>query len=96
MNNSSKFTDNFVNKCDVIRKIYKANPFAQNRTIKEKAKEHYGVDVSQQLIIFCIGKYQTRNRKNTAVNGIVAAKKYLEVFSDDLGAAIHWLKRASA
>ena len=96
MSTSNNFSDNFVNKCDVIREIYKAEPFAQNRTIQEKAKENYGVEVSQQLIIFCIGKYQTRKKKNVAVNGIGAAKKYLEMFADDLGAAIHWLKRAAA
>ena len=95
--NSNQFQWNFQNKSDLIRTVYKSNPTATNRIIREIVKKTFGVDVNQNLIIAAIGRYKTRITLGSTSSSIVQqAKSYLKLCLDDLEQAIHFLKKAKA
>jgi hypothetical protein len=92
---SNHFQWNFQNKSDLIRTVYKSNPTATNRMIREIVKKTFGVDVNQNLIIAAIGRYKTRIALGSAASSIIQqAKSYLRLCLDDLEQAIHFLKKA--
>lgn len=53
-------TDNFVNKSDCIRDIYKKNPLYTNKEIIRDIKLKYKIDVQSNLVCECIGSYSSR------------------------------------
>ena len=89
--------DNFENKSEIIRQVYRTKPLATNREIQKTIFEVYdGLEVSSQLIISSIGKYKTRKDPAASKQALNLAKKYLGLFAEDLGFAYYWLKRAAA
>jgi hypothetical protein len=95
--NSNALRWNFENKSELIRRVYQGNPTATNRVIRDVVKKTFGVDVNSNLIISCIGTYKSRIALGGASTGIIAqAKSYLRLCLDDLGQAIHFLKKAKA
>ena len=93
---NSKFSDNFENKSHIIRQIFESNPTATNKQIRLIAKQVFGIDVSSQLVIFAIGKQKTRSALSAQKDLMSLAAKYLKEFSDDLGWAFFWLRKAAA
>jgi hypothetical protein len=94
---SNHFQWNFQNKSDLIRTVYKSNPTATNRIIREVVKKTFGVDVNSNLIIAAIGRYKNRIALGSAAASIVQqAKSYLSLCLNDLEQAIHFLKKAKA
>jgi len=92
---SNQFQWNFQNKSDLIRTVYKGNPTATNRMIREVVKKTFGVDVNSNLIIAAIGRYKTRITLGSAAASIMQqAKSYLRLCLNDLEQAIHFLKKA--
>lgn len=94
---SNQFQWNFQNKSDLIRTVYKSNPTATNRMIREIVKKTFGVHVNSNLIIAAIGRYKNRIALGSAGTGIIQqAKSYLRLCLNDLEQAIHFLKKAKA
>jgi hypothetical protein len=92
---SNQFQWNFQNKSDLIRSVYKTNPTATNRMIREEVKRTFGVDVNSNLVIAAIGRYKNRISLGSAAASIIQqAKSYLRLCLNDLEQAIHFLKKA--
>ena len=68
---TSKLHENFMNKSECIREIYRRFPLYSNKEIKRDVKEIYKVDVDSNLICAVIGKYKYRKNKAAAKSNYI-------------------------
>ncbi len=93
---SSSMKENFENKSELIRNVYKKNPSASNAEIKKMVKAIYDIDVQSNLIIFSIGKFSVRRTLAPAFQNLKKeAKLFLAKYQDNLEQAIWYLRQAA-
>jgi len=85
------------NKSDIIRMVYKAQPLATNKQIKNYIKERYKIDVGANLIIAAIGRYKSRKILAPAREGLLKqSREFLKKFLDDADQCCWFIREAAA
>ena len=93
---NSTMRENFENKSELIRKVYKKYPLASNAEIRKLVKDIYDIDVQSNLIIFSIGKYSIRRTLAPAFQSLQKeAKAYLAKYKNNLEQAVWYLRQAA-
>lgn len=81
---TSRLRENFMNKSECIREVYRRYPLYSNQEIKREVQQIYKIKVDSNLICAVIGKYKFRKDKAAAkVNYIKEMVEFIKRVGSD-------------